>query len=163
MSIPASVINFNDTLPYLPHSSHVSVHHSPFLVFIPKKELEAYEITMLSVRLSPTNNVDTVVRSSWNPADWSYHWRWPQRLSCNPTALSILKWRTFKLLKVDAKLAPVSLGLWRIELCNHANQAIFLWELCNNTSHSWTHYLTTATMVGDVTMETEQYNLPYLT
>jgi hypothetical protein len=64
---------------------------------------------------------------------------------------------------MDAKRAPVNLGLLRVKFCSHGNQTIVLWQskpyLSNNGSHSWSHYFTTVTMVGDVTMETEVRNV----
>jgi hypothetical protein len=61
--------------------------------------------------------------------------------------------------EMDIKPAPVSLKLSKVKFGCHGNQTIIVWQLkpykCSNGSHSWTHCLTTVTIVGDVTMETK--------
>jgi hypothetical protein len=58
---------------------------------------------------------------------------------------------------VDAKRAPVILGLSRVQSGNYGNQFIVVWQLkpylCNSESRSWTPCLTSVTMVDDLTME----------
>jgi hypothetical protein len=53
--------------------------------------------------------------------------------------------------EVDAKPAPVSLGLSRVKFGNRGNRTFVVWQrkpyLCINGFHSWTHCLTTITMV----------------
>jgi hypothetical protein len=60
--------------------------------------------------------------------------------------------------EMGAKLTPVSLGLSTVKFGNHGSQFIVVSQLnpylYNNGSHTLTHSLTTVTVVGDVTMET---------
>jgi hypothetical protein len=67
----------------------------------------------------------------------------------------------FQTSEVDAKPAPVNLGLSRVKFSNNGNQTIVVWQwkqyLCN--SSNCTHCLTIVTIVGDVTMETKVRSL----
>jgi hypothetical protein len=63
--------------------------------------------------------------------------------------------------EVDAKPAYVIFGLSVAKFGNHGNQTIVSQykPLCNSGSLSWTCYLTTVTMVGDITVETKVCSL----
>jgi hypothetical protein len=47
----------------------------------------------------------------------------------NPVVSSILKLADVQTSEVDAKCAPVSVGLWRAKFGNNGNHSILAWQL----------------------------------
>jgi hypothetical protein len=95
---------------------------------------------------------EPIGRFLWNSMEMPCHWRWPRCYSLSPLVSTILKMADDRSSEVDAKLAPVSLGLWMVTFGNHGNQTIIVRQLkryfCDNGSHTWTHCLSTVSVEG---------------
>jgi hypothetical protein len=101
-------------------------------------------------------------RFLWNSSNGSCHGRGPRRHTLISRSFNHSKMADVQTSEVHAELTPINVGPWRVRTDNHGNHAILVWQLnpylCNNGSHC----LTTATMVCNVTIETNVCSLPLL-
>jgi hypothetical protein len=72
-----------------------------------KTECETYEITNLSVSVSPLITFEPIGRFLWNSGGRSCHWRWPRRRTFNHSKMAVVQTS-----EGDSKLAPVNVGSW---------------------------------------------------
>jgi hypothetical protein len=111
----------------------------------------------LSVCGSPINNFRTQLYIFMKFSREVIHWKWPRRHTFNPVVSTTPKGQTFKLLRWMQILTSVKVGPWRVKTGNHGNHTILVWQLnpylWNNGLHSWTHCLTTVTIISTVTIE----------
>jgi hypothetical protein len=109
---------------------------------------------------------EPVGRFLWNSSIGSCHGRGPRRHTLLSRSFNHSKMTDVQTSEVHSELTPINVGPWRVQTDNRGNHAILVWQLnpylCNNGSHSWTHCLTTTTMVCNVTIETKVCSLPLL-